>query len=101
MIGAMEETGSDIGTLAAEITLAEERTNSNVVKAVFSPAGNTRTGRALYFTRATAPAGEGHSIITSAYTPIAGRRWNDLSGCRLRPWNSARSWNSFGHCRLA
>ncbi len=81
VIGAMEETGSDIGTLAAEITLAEERTNSNVVKAVFSPAGNTRTGRALYFTRATAPAGEGalyHHIGIYAYRRAALERFVGL-----------------------
>jgi 3-deoxy-manno-octulosonate cytidylyltransferase (CMP-KDO synthetase) len=47
----------DISTLAVEITLEEERTNPNVVKAVaaFDPAGNG-IARALYFTRATAPA---------------------------------------------
>lgn len=49
----------DIGTLAAEITRAEERDNPNVVKAVFACPPGTRQGRALYFTRATAPSGDG------------------------------------------
>jgi 3-deoxy-manno-octulosonate cytidylyltransferase (CMP-KDO synthetase) len=49
----------DIGTLAAEITRDEERDNPNVVKAVFPCAPGARRGRALYFTRATAPSGEG------------------------------------------
>ncbi|MGB1088698.1 MAG: 3-deoxy-manno-octulosonate cytidylyltransferase [Alphaproteobacteria bacterium] len=44
----------DIATLATEITRAEERENPNVVKAVIAD-----NGRALYFTRATAPYGEG------------------------------------------
>ena len=47
-----------IATLAAEIVRAEERTNPNVVKVVGSPIGDRRL-RALYFTRATAPWGEG------------------------------------------
>ncbi|PKQ08360.1 MAG: 3-deoxy-manno-octulosonate cytidylyltransferase, partial [Alphaproteobacteria bacterium HGW-Alphaproteobacteria-12] len=55
---ALIRPGADISTLAAEITLAEERTNPNVVKAVAS-FGGTRFARALYFTRATAPWGEG------------------------------------------
>jgi 3-deoxy-manno-octulosonate cytidylyltransferase (CMP-KDO synthetase) len=48
----------DIATLAAEIHTAEESTNPNVVKAVGSPIGDRRL-RALYFTRATAPHGDG------------------------------------------
>jgi len=48
----------DIGTLAAVITRAEERDDPGVVKVVGSPVGPSRL-RALYFTRATAPAGEG------------------------------------------
>lgn len=59
----------DIATLAAEIKIAEERDNPNVVKVVGSPVGPTRL-RALYFTRATAPFGEGplyHHIGLYAY----------------------------------
>jgi 3-deoxy-manno-octulosonate cytidylyltransferase (CMP-KDO synthetase) len=59
----------DIGTVAAEITRAEERNDPGVVKVVGSPAGPTRL-RALYFTRATAPYGEGplyHHIGLYAY----------------------------------
>jgi 3-deoxy-manno-octulosonate cytidylyltransferase (CMP-KDO synthetase) len=47
-----------IATLAAEIKRADERINPNVVKVVGSPIGPGRL-RALYFTRATAPAGDG------------------------------------------
>jgi 3-deoxy-manno-octulosonate cytidylyltransferase (CMP-KDO synthetase) len=47
-----------IGTLAGEIVHAEERENPNVVKVVGTPAGPNRL-RALYFTRATAPHGDG------------------------------------------
>jgi len=50
--------GHDMSTLVAEITKADERDNPNVVKAVLSPRGE-RLGRALYFTRATAPSGDG------------------------------------------
>jgi 3-deoxy-manno-octulosonate cytidylyltransferase (CMP-KDO synthetase) len=48
----------DIGTLAAEISKASERDDPNVVKVVGSPAGSARL-RALYFTRARAPSGDG------------------------------------------
>ena len=44
----------DLATLVVEITREQERTDSNVVK----PNGE-RTFRALYFTRATAPWGDG------------------------------------------
>ncbi|MFD1473379.1 3-deoxy-manno-octulosonate cytidylyltransferase [Ancylobacter polymorphus] len=65
----LDDPAVDIGTLAAEITEAGERTNPNVVKAVGSPLSATRL-RALYFTRATAPYGEGplfHHIGLYAY----------------------------------
>lgn len=48
----------DIATLATQITSEEERNNPNVVKVIGSPIGNNIL-RALYFTRATAPYGEG------------------------------------------
>lgn len=54
----LDDPAVDIGTIAAEITKAEERTNPSVVKVVGSPVGPKRL-RALYFTRATAPAGDG------------------------------------------
>ncbi len=63
----------DIATLAAVIAREEERTNPNVVKAVTSPISATRH-RALYFTRATAPWGEGpllHHIGLYAYRRAA------------------------------
>lgn len=62
--------GVDIATLAAEITVAEEKTNPNVVKVVGTPVDGTGRLRALYFTRATAPYGEGplfHHIGIYAY----------------------------------
>ena len=55
---ALKRPGADISTLAAEISVEEERTSPNVVKAVAAFDGS-RTARALYFTRATAPWGEG------------------------------------------
>ena len=69
----------DIGTLAAEIRDAGERNDPNVVKAVVSTGGTpssaaTGAGRALYFTRARAPAGDGalwHHIGLYAYRRAA------------------------------
>jgi 3-deoxy-manno-octulosonate cytidylyltransferase (CMP-KDO synthetase) len=48
----------DIATIATEIDDRDERTDPNVVKAVGTPIAEGRL-RALYFTRATAPHGEG------------------------------------------
>lgn len=53
-----ETAAVDIATLAAEITIEEEKTNPNVVKAIGTPVAPNRL-RALYFSRATAPSGEG------------------------------------------
>lgn len=74
----------DIATLAAAIHTEEEATNPNVVKAVGSPvkgASGGRRMRALYFTRATAPHGEGpryHHIGLYAYRRAALERFVKL-----------------------
>jgi 3-deoxy-manno-octulosonate cytidylyltransferase (CMP-KDO synthetase) len=70
----------DIATLAALIHTEEEVANPNVVKAVGSPIGPRRL-RALYFTRATAPTGDGpryHHIGLYAYRRAALERFVSL-----------------------
>ena len=65
----MENEAVDIATLTVEITHEDEKTNPNVVKIVGSPLSDSRL-RALYFTRATAPYGNGplyHHIGLYAY----------------------------------
>ena len=57
-VALLADPAVDIGTPAAEITRAEERDNAAVVKIVGTPIAPARL-RALYFTRATAPYGEG------------------------------------------
>jgi 3-deoxy-manno-octulosonate cytidylyltransferase (CMP-KDO synthetase) len=79
-IGPLDDRAVDIGTIAAEIALEEERANPNVVKVVGSPIAPDRL-RALYFTRATAPAGEGplyHHIGLYAYRRPALERFVGL-----------------------
>ncbi|MFG1360463.1 3-deoxy-manno-octulosonate cytidylyltransferase [Xanthobacter pseudotagetidis] len=69
----LAEPAVDIATLAVEIAREEERTDPNVVKVVGSP-GKDGLLRALYFTRATAPYGEGplyHHIGLYAYRRAA------------------------------
>lgn len=76
-LAPLDDPAVDIATLAAEIRVAEEHINPNVVKVVGSPQGPTRL-RALYFTRATAPHGEGpryHHIGLYAYRRIALERF--------------------------
>ena len=70
VVEALTSGEADIATLAVEIKDAAERTNPNVTKAVVALASGGAQGRALYFTRATAPWGEGplyHHIGIYAY----------------------------------
>jgi 3-deoxy-manno-octulosonate cytidylyltransferase (CMP-KDO synthetase) len=57
-LSPLADPACDISTLGVEITVEEEKTSPNVVKIVGSPHGPSIL-RALYFTRATAPWGEG------------------------------------------
>lgn len=71
----------DLATLATEITDEDERTNPNVVKLVGTSAGENLL-RALYFTRATAPWGEGplyHHIGLYAWRRSALERFVSLA----------------------
>jgi 3-deoxy-manno-octulosonate cytidylyltransferase (CMP-KDO synthetase) len=81
-LAALNDPAVDIATLAAEIRRPEERTDPNVVKVVGTPvrydgkgdAGDAAQLRALYFTRATAPFGDGplyHHIGLYAYRRAA------------------------------
>lgn len=77
----LADSAVDIATLAAEIHTEEEALNPNVVKAIGSPIGPRRL-RALYFTRATAPHGDGpryHHIGLYAYRRAALERFVHLA----------------------
>lgn len=68
--------GADVATLAAEITHEAEREDPNVVKVI-----RATNNRALYFSRATIPHGEGpllHHIGVYAYTRNALERFVSL-----------------------
>ena len=70
---ALDDPAVDIGTIAARITREAERHDPNVVKAIGSEVAPGRL-RALYFTRATAPYGDGplyHHIGLYAYRRAA------------------------------
>ncbi|MDV7341190.1 3-deoxy-manno-octulosonate cytidylyltransferase [Terasakiella sp. A23] len=72
----------DISTLAAEITEESERTNPNVVKAVCAFEEGANVGHGLYFTRATAPYGDGplyHHIGLYAFRREALNRFVNLA----------------------
>lgn len=74
----LDTKGPDIATLAAEITEPHERTNPNVVKVVGTPLQQKNRLRALYFTRTTAPHGDGplyHHIGLYAYRRTALERF--------------------------
>jgi len=76
-LGPLSDPAVDIATIAAEITREEEKTDPNVVKIIGSEIAPKRL-RALYFTRATAPSGEGplyHHIGLYAYRRAALHRY--------------------------
>lgn len=78
-LAPLEEDAVDIATIAAEIRREDERHDPNVVKVAsaferMSGDGGTPVGRALYFSRATIPAGDGphyHHIGLYAYRRAA------------------------------
>jgi 3-deoxy-manno-octulosonate cytidylyltransferase (CMP-KDO synthetase) len=85
VLGPLADPAVDIATLAAQIHTEEEDTNPNVVKVVGSPISEHRL-RALYFTRATAPWGEGpryHHIGLYAYRRAALQRFVGLAPSAL------------------
>jgi 3-deoxy-manno-octulosonate cytidylyltransferase (CMP-KDO synthetase) len=85
VLAPLSDPAVDIATLAAEIHTEEESVNPNVVKMVGSPLSARRL-RALYFTRATAPWGEGpryHHVGLYAYRRAALERFVALSPSAL------------------
>jgi 3-deoxy-manno-octulosonate cytidylyltransferase (CMP-KDO synthetase) len=81
VLAPLADPAVDIATLAAEIHTEEESANPNVVKVVGSTLSTGRM-RALYFTRATAPWGDGpryHHIGLYAYRRRALERFVALA----------------------
>lgn len=82
VLDPLEDPDVDIATLVAEITDPAERDDPNVVKAVVGLAPGRTVGRALYFSRATVPAGEGalyHHIGIYGYRRAALARFVELA----------------------
>jgi 3-deoxy-manno-octulosonate cytidylyltransferase (CMP-KDO synthetase) len=78
----LDQLGTDMGTLAVATEDPLEKADPNVVKAIiaFDPA-RPGLGRALYFTRATAPSGDGpvyHHIGIYAFSRDALERFATL-----------------------
>ncbi|KAB1089044.1 3-deoxy-manno-octulosonate cytidylyltransferase [Neorhizobium galegae] len=81
----LDNPSTDIATLTVVITDEHEKTNPNVVKIVGSPLSATRL-KALYFTRATAPYGNGplyHHIGLYAYRRAALEKFVSLGPSAL------------------
>lgn len=77
----LENAAVDISTLGVEITRHEEKVDPNVPKIIGSPLSAARM-RALYFTRATAPWGDGplyHHVGLYVYRRAALERFVSLS----------------------
>lgn len=76
----LDDAAVDIASVAVPIGEESEKTNPNVTKVVGSPLGERRL-RALYFTRATAPWGDGplyHHVGIYAYRRAALARFVSL-----------------------
>jgi 3-deoxy-manno-octulosonate cytidylyltransferase (CMP-KDO synthetase) len=109
-VALLEDRAVEIATLAAEIRKAGDRSNPNVVKVVGTPVGPARL-RGLYFTRATAPAGDGplyHHIGLYAFRRAALDRFVALPPSPLERreklvlWKRAcaSTWRLSIRCRL-
>jgi 3-deoxy-manno-octulosonate cytidylyltransferase (CMP-KDO synthetase) len=86
VLGPLSDPDVDIATLVAEVTEEEERDDPNVVKAVVGFAAGADVGRALYFSRAAVPAGDGplyHHIGIYAFRRAALARFVSLPPGRL------------------
>ncbi|MBF0248985.1 MAG: 3-deoxy-manno-octulosonate cytidylyltransferase [Alphaproteobacteria bacterium] len=80
-LAPLADPAVDIATLVAGIEDEDEKTNPNVVKAVVGFRDGATTGRALYFSRATVPHGDGplwHHIGIYAYRRGALERFISL-----------------------
>ncbi|MER0239133.1 3-deoxy-manno-octulosonate cytidylyltransferase [Fulvimarina sp. MAC8] len=85
VVTPFEDPGCDIATIGVEITDEREKVDPNVVKIVGTPILENRL-RALYFTRATAPWGEGplyHHIGIYAYRRSSLERFVALGASTL------------------
>jgi 3-deoxy-manno-octulosonate cytidylyltransferase (CMP-KDO synthetase) len=81
----VQDKAVDIGTVAAVIDNENDRMSPNIVKVIGSVAGKNRL-HALYFTRATAPSGEGplyHHIGLYAYRRAALEKFVKLKPSNL------------------
>lgn len=80
VLGPLSDPAVDVATLGVEIVREDEKSNPNVVKIVGTPLSAARL-RALYFTRATAPHGDGplyHHVGIYAYRRAALARFVSL-----------------------
>lgn len=74
VVEPLSDPAVDIATLAVEIDNEAERSDSNVVKPAVAWSSDRRSGRALYFSRATIPSGTGavfHHLGIYAYRRAA------------------------------
>ncbi|MBN43777.1 MAG: 3-deoxy-manno-octulosonate cytidylyltransferase [Alphaproteobacteria bacterium] len=85
-VAILDDPAVDIATAVCAITEESERENPNVVKAVIAGEAEAASGRALYFSRATIPAGPGshfHHIGLYAYRRAALERFVTLPASQL------------------
>ncbi|MQP66118.1 3-deoxy-manno-octulosonate cytidylyltransferase [Niveispirillum sp. SYP-B3756] len=100
VFGPLADPQTDIATLGVVIRDPAERTNPNVVKAVVELPPDGLSGRALYFTRATAPWGDGplfHHIGLYAYRRSALQRFVTLPPAELEKREKLEQLRALAH----
>lgn len=78
VVPPLDDPAVDIATLVVPTNDPAERADPNIVKAVVSLPGEANTGRALYFSRAPVPSGDGpvfHHVGIYAYRRAALQRF--------------------------
>ncbi len=96
----LERLGSDIGTIAVATEDPEEKAAPSVVKAVISfDPEDQRLGRALYFTRATAPSGDRAGVPSHRHLRLPPRDLGALRGAAAEPARAARAARAIARAR--
>ena len=86
-LAPLTDSSVDIGTLAAEIKIDEERTNPNVVKVVGTPVHGKAPAARSISPAPRRPRAKARSTTISGSTLIAAPRCNASSACLPPRWN--------------
>ena len=97
----LDHLGTDMGTLAVATEDPLEKADPNVVKAIIAFEGaRPHLGRALYFTRATAPSGDGTAVPPHRHLRVQPRRAGALRHPATESARAARTARAAARARV-